>query len=67
MTKAERKEEIKQLKSKICNREPQKLCCKSSTSSTSETCTSGRKNYSPSNLPQEGQCGVPVLVAVVWS
>jgi len=58
MTKAERKEEIKQLKSKICNREPQKLCCKSSTSSTSATCTSGRKNYSPSNLPQEGQCGV---------
>merc|ERR1719450_415499 len=63
MTKAERKEEIKQLKSKICNRKPQKLCCKNTilrltTTTTSSTCNSGRKNYSPSNLPQDGQCGV---------
>jgi len=63
MTKAERKEERKQLKSKICNRKPQKLCCKNTilrltTTTTSSTCNSGRKNYSPSNLPQEGQCGV---------
>jgi len=55
---AERREEREQLRTKVCSKKPQKLCCKSSTSSKSSTCNSGQKTHSPSNLPPKGQCGV---------
>ena len=55
----ERKMEIQRLKGKICNKNPNRLCCKvTKHAEAAEWCMTGLNNDLPSYLPPADQCGV---------